>query len=606
MWGHRHPVAARILSVVVLVAYFTFVQARAAHAAGFLPDGVDYKDSGGNPFSKYATINIDPGDVWNPGKVIVNFVVQFMWSIEYFFTGVIIWLFSFLLSFKWVAWLAVPFNTLAVWLQGQLGTINWIPFALMISALVGGIAIYVGRVAGGLWEMGIAAVLAVLALGALANPVATLTATNGMLDHAQTFGGQLATSIVIDKSQQGQSAATMSNAITTNLMDIFVRIPYQVISYGSVLPDSCQGTFNTFIQSAQPQNQVPSCVPDAAKAIHDNPSALNILYASVNGAGVTVLFIFGMVIAGLLIVSVFFFLVAAIKSMLLVYLCILPVNRAPLWRAVSDTFMGLISLVVMTVCLSLYLKLTTWIMGQTGFLPHQLRMVLLILFMIIIIVLVWRARRATLRAGRGVAGHLSNLGLGMKPQPKDANTLLKMSAVASMAKMGYDLFKRSPSAPAEAAAKTTEKATEAVAAPAKARPAAIASGTARKALGAAPVVAAAAKGAASGGAPGAAAAAGAVVVKGAATKAAGTAAARAAGGRRPPEDVGELRVVTVRESAPSSRIEVDSSGAATARRKQTPVHDVSSLPPRAQTGTSQRAIERRRQLEAYRPKELVA
>jgi hypothetical protein len=36
------------------------------------------------------------------------------------------------------------------------------------------------------------------------------------------------------------------------------------------------------------------------------------------------------------------------------------------------------------------------------------------------------------------------------------------------------------------------------------------------------------------------------------------------------------------------------------------VHDVSSLPPRAQTGTSQRAIERRRQLEAYRPKELVA
>ena len=43
--------------------------------------------------------------------------------------------------------------------------------------------------------------------------------------------------------------------------------------------------------------------------------------------------------------------------MILVYLAILPINRAPLWKAVSDTFMGLISLVVMTVCLSLYLKL---------------------------------------------------------------------------------------------------------------------------------------------------------------------------------------------------------------------------------------------------------
>ncbi|MFX8676901.1 hypothetical protein ABTM32_22970, partial [Acinetobacter baumannii] len=79
------------------------------------------------------------------------------------------------------------------------------------------------------------------------------------------------------------------------------------------------------------------------------------------------------------------------------------------------------------VCLALYVKLITWIMLQTGFLPHQLRMVFVIIFLIIVIVLVWRARRATLRAGHGVAGHLNKLGLGMKPTPKDSNALLKIN-----------------------------------------------------------------------------------------------------------------------------------------------------------------------------------
>ncbi|MFX8782091.1 hypothetical protein ABTM76_19420, partial [Acinetobacter baumannii] len=89
----------------------------------------------------------------------------------------------------------------------QLGTINWVPFALMISALVGGIAIYVGRVAGGLWEMLIAAIIAVLVGGVLATPVATLTATGGVLEKSQEFGGELAGSIVIDPEAQPSDAS---------------------------------------------------------------------------------------------------------------------------------------------------------------------------------------------------------------------------------------------------------------------------------------------------------------------------------------------------------------------------------------------------------------
>ena len=628
IWVHRHPILARILTVIALVGYFVFAQARAAHAAGFLPDGVDYTDSKGNAFSQYGEIDIDGGDVWSPGKVVVNFIVQLLWSIQYFFTGVILWLFDFLLAFEWVSWIATPFNQLAVWLQGQLGELNWIPFALMISAIVGGIALFVGRISGGLWEMFIAAVIAVLAVGLLANPVASLTAAGGLLDNAQDFGGQLATSIVVDPDAQ-TTDTSLSAAVNSALMDIFVRIPYQVISYAQVLPDQCQGYFDTFIQTGEPQTTLRDCAPEAAVFAHDNPGGMNVLNAMVNGGGITVMFVFGMVIAALLMVSVVFFLVAAVKAMLLVYLAILPINREPLWKALSDGFMGAVSLVVMTVCLALYLKLTTWIMGQTGGLPHQLRMVFLMLFLVIVIVLIIRARKSTLRAGRGVAQHLSKLGLGMRPAPKDSNALLKMSALSSMANTAAGLFSRSPSKTPVAAGLPAAP-TAAPSAPINltqvrtpgspsgggtgAPRAAIGAGGAQKALGAVGAATTVAKGAASGGVAGAAAA-GAVVVGKAAARKVGSKATSAATNalvrRATPKpapatvDVGELRVVKVAESAPS-RIEVDSRGVATARPKPSnQVHDITSLPRRSVQPPSTRALERRRQLEAFRPKALT-
>lgn len=631
IWVHRHPVLARIFAVASLVSYFVFMQARAAHAAGFLPDGADYTDSNGNAFSQYASIDIDAGDVWSPGKVIVNFIVQLLWSIQYFFTGVILWLFDFLLGFEWISWLATPFNTLADWLQGQLGELNWIPFALMISALVGGIALFVGRTSGGLWELLVAAVMAVLAVGILANPVASLTAAGGVLDNAQDFGGQLATSIVVDPDAQS-SDTSLSAAVNATLMDIFVRIPYQVISYAQVLPDECQGYFDTFIQTGEPQTTLRDCAPEAAVFAHDNPGGMNILNAMVNGGGITVMFVFGMVIAALLMVSVLFFLIAAIKAMLLVYVAILPINREPLWKALSDAFMGAISLMVMTVCLALYLKLTTWIMGQTGGLPHQLRMVFLMLLLIIVIVLIVRARKSTMRAGRGVAQHLSKLGLGMRPGPKDSNALLKMSALSNMASTAAGLFNRTPSkapaaglpaAPAAADAepinltqvRTPRPPTGGSGGGSGVSRAAIGAAGAQKALGAAGAATTVAKGAASGGVAGAAAAGAVVVGKAAARKAtskATSAATNALVRRTTPTptphtvDVGELKVIKVAESA-SSRIEVDSQGVATARRKTSaPVHDISSLSQRTAQERSARAIERRRQLEAYRPKALAS
>lgn len=636
VWVHTHPWKARTLAVLLLITYFTVITSQAAHASWLLPEGTTFTDTHGVPIEAYATINVNAGDIWTPWKVIANFVVQLVWMVQYYLTTAIIWLFSFLLSFEWVGWLATPFNALAVWLQSVLSGVGWIPFALTIAALAGGAAILFGKTSAGVWELVVALVMSVLAVGALANPVATLTATGGMLENAQEWGGSLAAAIVVDDTQTSVDVDTMSAAVSSQLVDVFIRVPHQVISYGMVLPDNCQEPYTAAMTTADPITgfvsgsyaAFSSCLPDFAKSVSDNPGALNIMFAFVNSGGVTTLLIFALAIAALLLVSVFFFLVAAVKSMILVYLAILPINREPLWRSISDTFMGLISLVVMTCLLSLYLKLTTWIMTASGGIPHNFRMIILSLLLIIMVVLIWRARKATLKAGRMAAGPLSRLGLGMKGSPRDANALLKMGAVTSMAKNAYDLLKRDGSKSVQAAptpaalpepdpiqlhqvpnarqprpqqaSLTTgggrgSSGSGATVPDGGPRP--HGSAGVRKAIGAGTTVVNVAKGAAAGGVAGAAGAAALEAGKGLAGR-----AARAAAQRAQRNDVGELKVVTVSEMP--SRIQVDKDGVATARRMPTIVHDVSSLPP-TPAPASPRALERRRQLEAFRPKELT-
>lgn len=643
-WAHDHPVWARTLVVLLLVVVLT-ARSQAAHAAGFLPDQLDYKDTYGNRFTQYAKVDIDAGDAIHPDKVIVNFFVQMIWVLQYFTVGMFIWLLGFLLSFQWVEWLSTPFNALALWLQDLLGEIQWIPFALMIAALAGGIAIFIGRVAGGLWEMLVAAVIAVLAVGPLANPIATLTAADGVLDKAQQFGGELASSIAVEEDMIGETSETMSAAVVSQFMDVFVRIPYQVVSYLTVLPEKCQPFFSNYMASGNDyvHSALMQCMSQESREASENPGAMNLLNVIVNGLGIGTLNLFGTLIAILLIVAVFFFLIAAIKSMIFVYLAIAPINREPLWRSISDAFLGAISLVVMTVCLSLYLKLTVWILSETGFLPHLVRMWMITLIMIVIIYLVWRARRATMRSGRSAAGALSKLGLGMRPGPRDSNALLKMGAVTQMAKSGYDMVRRSPKMTTSAPASQGSGAGKSVSpgapssppaslAPGSGAPQALPSGkpvefvasapdsgsardprqgssggplgsgaTEKPAIGqrvasAGSAVATVATGAVRGGPLGAVSAAGGLAMQGIKNK--------AASARHRSEDLGELKVVTVNEG-PESRFQVNRDGTASIRRDQQ-VHDVSSLPSRPASETSARALERRQQLEAYRSREPVS
>lgn len=443
-WGRRHPRWSVVIVFAVfdlLVILFGNTYAYAADGgslAPFLPGG-DIQDSAGVPLAEYAMLPLDRGDMLTYQKTIISSIVDFIWVGH---LGAIAWMISFLdwlLSFEWVAWLATPFDSLATIVASYTGAINWVPFALMITGFVAFIAIAKGRYAGGFIEIVLSCVCAVLAAGMLANPVASLTAAGGALETAQGYGSEIAASVVADDSQPDDGELTgadiLSATVTTQLADIFIRTPAQTIAFGRTLTGDCDQVFTDTMKSDSPaaggDNTVRDRVGDCdeeAKNYVQNPNMGSVATAGIISTGGIALFILAMGMALLFIVTVFFFLIEAIKTQWNVLLGILPVSRAPLWKSLMGTVMGLFSIVAMVVVIAAYLKILISILNATASLGIVMQMQFVNIIIIVLLILLWKVRSSAKKAGVTIAEQLSKLGLSTgTAKPHD-----RSMAIASM------------------------------------------------------------------------------------------------------------------------------------------------------------------------------
>lgn len=372
VWAHLHPWWARILTVVAIDIYIVvFGNVLAAHADSastpFMLGG-DITDSAGVPLSNYAKLPIDRGDLFNWEKALIAAWLDPIWTGHIAALSWMIWFCNWLLSFEWVSVIATPFGLLAELLKQFLGEIAWIPFALVISGGVAGIAIMIGKHAGGWSEVFISATCAVLATGMLANPIATLTATDGALDTAQEYGGQIAAAVVAeDFNNYGQDLDAenlLAAAVTSQLVDVFVRVPSMTLAFGKELDGECATSFNdTMIASApintsgnEVRDAVNGCDPEA-KRNNENPNFGQVVTALTLSTSNFTILGFPIIAGFLFLITVVGFLISAMKAMWHVYLGILPINRYPLWRALGDTVMGLVAIVMMAVVMAAILKL---------------------------------------------------------------------------------------------------------------------------------------------------------------------------------------------------------------------------------------------------------
>lgn len=455
-WARLHP---RWATVIVLASWWVLMVMAGTTAAyadskditvPFLPP-TTITDSSGVSLQHYAVLPLDRGDIWTWTKSWNAQLVDSIWNGNIIAIGWMLWLFEWLLGFQWVGWISAPINDIATLAQNTLSQIGWIPFALSLAAGIGGFVMLTGRYATGFGEIAVSVMCSILAVGILANPVAALTGEHGALPWAEKWGANLSVSIVSDNSNGptgtpsiDDGGKVLSSTISSQMMDIFVRDPAQIIAFGHPLTGQCDKTFTEEMKKASPIDTSSTSVRDAvgrcdseAKEFATHPGIGQVFTALTVASGSNILLLLGFAMAVVLMMCGFYSLWQALKLLGAVYAGVAPgVARVTLWRSMVGMYTGAISVGISVVMLSAYLKILTDLMASasdgktmTG-LNIVGRTFLIDLVVIVLIVSLFVARHKAKKAGQSLADRLARIGFGRTPR-ENQHPVLKAGARAA-------------------------------------------------------------------------------------------------------------------------------------------------------------------------------
>lgn len=457
IWAHRHPLPFRFLLAAIIVVFIigwpTIAFAADDSPIAMLP-GINITDSTGTPVWRYTMLPLDRGNGLD-GKVLVTGPLDFLWALHIFVVSWMVWLCQWVISFEWVDWIAMPFVAIADAVQSIFARLNWIPLALAIAGGVGAFAVMMGRVGKGVGELIVSAMCAVLAIGFFANPVSSITEDGGFLDTAKEFGSQLAIVVVTDDTTAvNQDPGTaLQDAVTGQLVDIFIRTPSQVLSFGRPLEGQCAATFDEQMKGGYAWesgflglpsygevtiDDVRDSVRDcdaAAKSFNENPNFLSVITMIAVNQGSTSIFFLPGALFVLFVLAVMGGMWAGLKTMWWMFVGILPINRSALWRAALDTVIGISSIVLLTVFLAGALRFTGAMMEMIAAagVPLVVQMGVVQVATLVIIFMLVRAKMQAHRAGRTLAEHLARYGVngGVVPPKQNMAAAIIGGGIAS-------------------------------------------------------------------------------------------------------------------------------------------------------------------------------
>lgn len=440
-WAARHPGAVRAIALALLLMCVLLGQAVPAHAddGSTVPDpGEGLTDSKGVPIEKYTVLPQDRGGWDNWGKSMNGWFLDLFWQMLQYSMVMLIWLLQWTLSFEWVDGLTKPFQDLSTNVQNFTGGINWIPFALMIAAVVCGIAMVRGKIAGGLMNIVISCLLAVAATGILANPSTMVFGPGGALDQVKQRGGQIAVAVSTDGTQNhGDLTPTkiINQSVVKPLVDVMLRHPSQLISFGKILDGPCSDVFTEKMKAAPTANAGDNSVRDAVAAC-DPEVATFIKYpfgqfvtAFVVGQAVLYLALLAVFLVGVLILTVLWAGYQTVLFGVKLLAAIIPTdNRGGVWKTGMDLVVSLALVGASIIFLTLYLKMIVAMSEATKDLGQGQYPVIDILFVGGIIAF-WIIRRKLKKAGESVAERLGRLGLGNAVKKQPVNMLSNMASL---------------------------------------------------------------------------------------------------------------------------------------------------------------------------------
>lgn len=471
---HGHLTARqRVLSVLGSAAVLLLASAAAASAAdpGGFADAFIVRDGHGLTMSQYA-LSLDAGG-WGgaTGKGISAWFATSCWDVYLIAVSVSLWLLHMALAFEWMDVLRPPLELVAGTLHQLVDQAGVVPAAMTLTALLGGLWLLRGRYGAAISEVCYAAVMGALFVGVLANPVTTITGPQGLLTRSQQLATESASQIMTAGQLDGTgplnpnaprpstgvgsstdptvlfaaskgpntAAARAQAKVEGRLIEIFVRIPHQMINYGSVIDGRdprCAQVYDEVLakgpwgEDSEPRDRMGECAKKYGEAAKQSGTAFSSTVVLMPSGGFLVLLLFVLVMC--LLASGLLALYEAARLAVEAARGILPGHaRAAFWQSLVGMLTAMAATVVLTVFCAIYLQLLSSVFSSGRWSAQQIFViidVLLLLGTIFLIVWAVRSRKKARQLGKRAASATS-------PEPVTIPTRRPIAAMAGGAAM---------------------------------------------------------------------------------------------------------------------------------------------------------------------------
>ncbi len=341
--------------------------------------GLNLEDTQGVAVDRF-TLQWDTGSPWNPLNVdseIFSTLAGMFWVWYRDMVAVQIWVLDWVLGMDWLGYILAPLAGLSIIVQGMIAQIGLLNLMLIILAFVVGFWLLKGRYAGGFMELLIGCLIAALATGFLANPMATIGGEQGVIMQSRNAGMDIATGFATEGASFERDSTVIRDGLKGQLVDTLLRAPHQIINYGSVIDGTgCEDTYTENVGRENAVDAIGGCdaaYKEAASTV-DAGTVVSTLSLLTTGF---VFLLLSVVIVGGTIFAVLLLGWSAIKL-----LWQLPVGvissgtRAQLFRTFASVAFGAVLVAMATMFLVAWMKMLLGFYDATSGLPFLVRLYL--------------------------------------------------------------------------------------------------------------------------------------------------------------------------------------------------------------------------------------
>lgn len=411
--------------------------------AAFLP-GFNMEDSHGVKMGWFLDLDIDEGGMTNWTGFLAFTITNLLWVCYCYIISLLLYFAKTIFNMEWLDWITPPIQDVADALEKFIGSIGWVGLFGVIAGLIAGVMALKGASIRALGQIFIAMIVAGLATGVLSNPVSLLTGDDGALMNAQKYGSEAAVVLVDPEAATGDSDLNVDNAIIAPLIDIFVRQPHQVLSFGQIVDGTdCEETYTEAVQGdkekmgikdgADPRGAMGDC-HKPLKEWADNTSMLSAGLAVMVLLSNSVLNLFLGGLLALLVWSAIMAMWEAIKFMFTAPGGVISGGiRGLAWRNISHAGLECLYVVLFLVFIAVYINLTRDFLETIPTQVYVIRQIMVNVLLIFGLIIAFVMRRKLKKQGNRLGDALNQMtGGGAMPTPVQASPFKAMAAVEAV------------------------------------------------------------------------------------------------------------------------------------------------------------------------------